>query len=85
MKVGDEKFGDIVLYDDDEMCDFIEEQAQNEDGTLRIRKIIGHRTSGNARKTHKVHILNGNLMNAHMNQSLPSTRTTSTFLLSMLE
>ena len=65
----------------DEMRDFIEEQVQNEDGAWRVCKIIGHCTSGNERKAS----LNGNLVNAPMNQSLSSTRATSTFLLIMLE
>lgn len=48
VRVGDEKFAELFM--NDEMCDFIEEQAQNIDGTWRFRKIIGHRTSasGNA-------------------------------------
>ena len=48
--VGDEKFGELVDYS--EMCEFIEEQAQNEDGTWRFRKISNHRTAG--RKKHEV-------------------------------
>ena len=44
VKVGDEKFDEIVSYN--EMCDFIEEQTELEDGTWRFRKIIAHRTTG---------------------------------------
>jgi hypothetical protein len=37
------------------MCGFIGEQAKNEDGTWRLRKITCHRTpEDNARKTHEV-------------------------------
>ena len=53
MKVGDEKSEDLAMYD--EMCGFIGEQAKNEDGTWRLRKITCHRTpEDNARKTHEV-------------------------------
>ena len=52
MKVGGEKFEDLGVHD--EMCGFIGEQAKNEDGTWRLRKITCHCTSGNARKTHEV-------------------------------
>ena len=39
-EVGDEKFQEIVDYND--MCNFIEEQMQEEDGTWRFRRITGH-------------------------------------------
>ena len=53
VKVGDEKFNEIVSYND--MCHFIEEQTELEDGTWRFRKIIAHRTTGSyGRKKHEV-------------------------------
>ncbi len=53
VKVGGEKFEDLGVHD--EMCGFIGEQAKNEDGTWRLRKITCHRTpEDNARKTHEV-------------------------------
>ena len=53
VKVGYEKFDEIVSYND--ICDFIEEQTELEDGTWRFRKIIAHRTTdSNGRKKHEV-------------------------------
>jgi hypothetical protein len=40
-KVGDNGLEEMVTYND--MCEFIEEQVQNEDGTWRFRRILGHR------------------------------------------
>ncbi|KAL7491253.1 hypothetical protein ACHAWT_000649 [Skeletonema menzelii] len=39
-EVGDKKFQEIVDYND--MCNFMEEQMQEEDGTWRFRRITGH-------------------------------------------
>ncbi len=51
VKVGDEEFEDFAEYND--MCDFIEEQVQNPDGTWKFRRIIGH-TSPDDNGPHKV-------------------------------
>ena len=41
IEVGDRGLEEMVSYND--MCEFIEEQTQNEDGTWQFRKILGHR------------------------------------------
>ena len=41
VKVGGKAFEEYVEWD--EMCDFIEEQNENEDGTWNFRKIMGHK------------------------------------------
>ena len=44
VKVGDTTFEEMVEYND--LCDFIEEQAELDNGTWRFREIIGHRIKG---------------------------------------
>ena len=41
VKVGDTETEEFVSWSD--MCEFIEEQSQEEDGTWRFRKIVGHK------------------------------------------
>ena len=52
IEVGDEKFEDYVEWD--ELCDFIEEQVANENGTWNFRKICGHKKDLKARETPEV-------------------------------
>ena len=51
-EVGDKKFQEIVDYND--MCSFIEEQLQEEDGTWRFRRITGHTIPRRKNETIKV-------------------------------
>ena len=52
-KVGDKEFEKLIEYS--QMCEFIEEQVQNEDGTWRFRRITGHSTP--KRKSEKPRLL----------------------------
>jgi len=49
VRVGDEEFEKIIDYND--MCQFIEEQEQEEDGTWKFRRIINHRAVGSGKNT----------------------------------
>jgi len=49
VKVGDEEFEKIIDYND--MCQFIEEQEQEEDGTWKFRRIVNHRAVGSGKNT----------------------------------
>ena len=48
-EVGDDKFEEYLSYSD--MCNFIEEQEQNENGTWNFRNIMDHRAVKTGRRT----------------------------------